>query len=220
MVLTLIVKAILQGGSMPMFCRATRKNILRRTTAIVPLFLIIFSLQGGAQTSERGSNTESDKPSDISNQLGLLIAFEGAGGWQPGFATAPAAYGGVKLGGDGFTLDMGYDRFEGHSGFSAEASAMLPIFRLPGPQKNEKKNYLRVYAEPGVGYHAGGSWDGYASAKVMVVLFSDYRLTTTSTAWSPFVELQRRFPFTSPLRGDNRIGVGIMWAICNHCGLD
>jgi len=190
-----------------MLDRPTCKNILGRMT----LFLIMFPLQGGAQTSESGRNTESDRPSDISNQLGLLIAFEGAGGWQPGFATAPAAYGGVKLGGDGFTLDMGYDRFEGHSGFSAEASAMLPIFRLPGPQKNEKKNYLRVYAEPGVGYHAGGSWDGYASAKVMVVLFSDYRLTTTST-WSPFVELQRRFPFNSPLHGDNRIAVGIMWA--------
>lgn len=194
---------------MPMFCRATRKNILRRT-ATIPLLLIMFSLQGGAQTSESGRNTETDHAFDISNQLQLLLAFEGAVGWQPGFATAPSAYGGVKFGGDGFVLDMGYDRFEAHSGFAVEGSAMLPIFRLPGPQRNEKKNYLRVYAEPGVGYHAGGSWDGYASAKVMIALFSDYRLTTST--WSPFVELQRRFPFSSPLQGDNRIAVGIMWA--------
>lgn len=97
---------------------------------------------------------------------------------------------------------------------------MLPVFRFPGPQKDKAKNYLRVYAEPGAGYRTGGFLGGYASAKVMMVLFSDERLTSLQTKWSPYVEVQRRFPFGSPLQGDNRVAVGIMFAICKDCGLD
>jgi hypothetical protein len=158
---------------------------------------------------------------------------EGGGGWSttPGFS--PTAYAGVKLGLPvkltpgtppktlyTFTLDLGYDRMASHSGFSTEISAMLPVFRFPGPQKDKTKKYLRIYAEPGAGYRSGGMLGGYASAKIMMVLFSDLRLTSTATKWSPYVEVQRRFPFSSPLQGDNRAAVGIMFAICKHCGLD
>ena len=71
-----------------------------------------------------------------------------------------------------------------------------------------------------LGYRTGGILGGYASAKVMMVLFSDQRLTSMQTKWSPYIEVQRRFPFGSPLQGDNRVAVGIMFAICKDCGLD
>jgi len=181
-----------------------------------------------AQRSEQ-STTDAKPPEDLSQWLGLLAGFEGAGGWYSNGSTSPSAYGGIKFGipllpaGKRFfdvTLDLGYDRVRGNDGGSAELSAMLPVFRTPGPQKNFNKNYLRVYAEPGLGYRGGGFLDGYASAKVMMVLFSDHRLTSTGTHLSPFIELQRRFPFESPLQGDNRIVIGLMTAICKDCGLD
>jgi hypothetical protein len=55
--------------------------------------------------------------------------------------------------------------------------------------------YLRIYLEPGVGYHVGGPSGGYGSAKMMMVLFSDSRLTSSDTPASFFVEIQRRVAF-------------------------
>jgi len=118
------------------------------------------------------------------------------------------------------TLDLGYDRVASHNGFATELSAMLPVFRVPGPGKDPNKNYLRVYFEPGVGYHAGAGLGGYASAKMMFVFFSDRRLTTEGdNIASPYVELQRRLPFGGWGSGDTRVTFGIMLAVCNHCGL-
>ena len=97
---------------------------------------------------------------------------------------------------------------------------MLPIVRYPGPQADEKRNYLRIYLEPGVGYHAGGPSGGYGSAKVMMVLFSDRRLTSSDTPASFFVEIQRRLPFGRSWHGDTRIIMGVIFAACNHCWLD
>ena len=94
---------------------------------------------------------------------------------------------------------------------------MLPVFRFPKPQRDEAKNYVRVYAEPGLGYRSAG-FGGYSSAKLMIALFSDSRLDLRRA--SPYVELQRRFPFNSPLQGDNRVVFGLVVALCNHCGLD
>ena len=75
--------------------------------------------------------------------------------------------------------------------------------------------------EPGVGYRAGkGHFGGYGSAKVMIAVLSDARLTRSDAAPSPFLEIQRRLPFGSPLRGDTRITIGLMFAVCNHCGFD
>jgi len=211
-----------------MSCVAKWKKVYaRKLRLVLPLFLLFSSLQSAAQTAS------SKPPEDLSNWLGLLEAVEAGGGWSTTPVLSPTAYGGVKLGlpvkltpGNPpktlytFTLDLGYDRMASRNGFSTEVSAMLPVYRFPGPQKDTSKNYLRIYAEPGAGYRAGGILGGYASAKVMMVLFSDLRLTSTQTKWSPFVEVQRRFPFSSPLQGDNRVAVGLMFAICKECGLD
>ena len=211
-----------------MDCRAIwKKAYATKLRLVLPLFLLFISMQSAAQT------VSNNPPEDLSNWLGLLMAAEGGGGWSATPGPSPTAYGGVKLGLPvkltpgyppktlyTFTLDLGYDRIASRSGFSTEISAMLPVFRFPGPQKDKTKNYLRVYAEPGAGYRAGGSLGGYASAKVMMVLFSDRRLTSLQTKWSPYVEVQRRFPFGLPLQGDNRVAVGLMFAICKDCGLD
>lgn len=204
-----------------------KKTYAARLRLVLPLFLLFISLQSAAQTAS------SKAPEDLSSWLGLLMAVEGGTGWSTTPVLSPAAYAGVKLGLPvkltpgtppktlyTFTLDLGYDRMASRSGFSTEVSAMLPVLRFPGPQKDKTKNYLRIYAEPGAGYRAGGFLGGYASAKVMMVLFSDQRLTSLKTKWSPYVEVQRRFPFSSPLQGDNRVAVGIMFAICKDCGLD
>jgi hypothetical protein len=211
-----------------MGCRATWKKVFAaKLRLVLPLFLLFISLQSAAQMETNKS------PEDLSNWLALLMAVEGGSDWSATPALSPTAYGGVKLGLPvkltpdtppktlyTFTLDLGYDRIASRSGFSAELSAMLPVFRFPAPKKDKEKNYVRIYAEPGLGYRFGGILGGYASAKVMMVLFSDQRLTSTTTKWSPYVEMQRRFPFNAPLQGDNRMAVGIMFAVCKDCGLD
>lgn len=191
-------------------------------TASLVLLLLSLSLQSLAQTSADGKQAPSSKtkPEDLSRRPGLLLAFESGAGWSLRPNPGVAAYGGVKLGGSGIALDLGYDHIPSHNGFSAEISGMLPVLRFPGPQKDENKNYLRIYAEPGLGLHAGGFVGAYPSAKVMMVLFSDRRLTSSATKWSPFVEVQRRFYLQPGQRGDLRISVGFMWAICEHCGLE
>jgi hypothetical protein len=204
-----------------------KKAYAAKQRLVLSLFLLFISLQSAAQTAS------SKDPEDLSNWLGLLMAVEGGAGWSTTPMLGPTAYGGVKLGLPvkltpgtppktlyTFTLDLGYDRIASRNGFSTEVSAMLPVFRFPGPQKDKTKNYLRIYGEPGVGYRSGGILGGYSSAKVMMVLFSDQRLTSTETKWSPYIEVQRRFPFNSPLQGDTRVAVGIIFAICKHCGLD
>jgi hypothetical protein len=204
-----------------------KKAYAAKQRLVLPLFLLCISLQSAAQTAS------SKAPEDLSTWLGLLMAVEGGAGWSTTPMLGPTAYGGVKLGLPvkltpgtppktlyTFTLDLGYDRMASRNGFSTEVSAMLPVFRFPGPQKDKTKNYLRIYGEPGVGYRSGGILGGYSSAKVMMVLFSDQRLTSTETKWSPYIEVQRRFPFNSPLQGDTRVAVGIIFAICKDCGLD
>jgi hypothetical protein len=206
---------------------ANYKELGARLKFIATMLLILLPLQAGAQTNSGDRQTtpstkqaDADRPEDLSKRPGFLFAIEGGGGWLSSPAPSPSAYGGVKIGLPPFILDMGYDWAQSRHGFSTEVSGLLPLFRTPGPQKDEKKNYLRVYAEPGLGYRAGGAIGGYGSAKVLMVLFSDHRLTSSSAPWSPFIEVQRRFPFGSPLRGDTRIAIGIMTAICEHCGLD
>jgi hypothetical protein len=147
--------------------------------------------------------------------LSLILGAGGGGGW--GFIGQPNAFAGVKIGGPA-TLDLQYDCIQGHSGFSTEGSAVIPLFRVPSYQPFKEKKFVKVYAEPGVGYRAGGGpFGGYSSAKVLAVLLTD----TGSDDWvAPYVEYQRRFPFASPLQGDNRISIGVMLALCEHCGLN
>ncbi len=155
------------------------------------------------------------EPVDISKGFLDLILAAGTGGGLDA-NHQPVEFAGVKLGG-AFTLDLQYDRTQGHSGFSTEGSAVLPLFRVPEPQTDPKRKYLKFYAEPGVGYRAGdGDFGGYSSAKVMVLLISDARWGNTS----PYVEFQRRFPFESPLKGDSRVTIGVMMALCRGCGVD
>jgi hypothetical protein len=52
----------------------------------------------------------------------------------------------------------------------------------------------------------------------MLVLFSNKRLTGLDSPPCPFVEIQRRFPVTSPRYGDGdtRIVIGFIAASCHH----
>jgi hypothetical protein len=206
---------------------SVQSSYLQKSSIIV-LFLLTLSLlpQCFSQTDTGEKRPEpvprtpdSACQEDVSKWPGFLIAFEGGSGRLSSPHPGPTAYGGFKIGGSGFTLDIGYDRIPAHNGFSTELSGMLPVFRFPRPQSNATKNYLRVYAEPGLGYRSGGI-GVYPSAKVMMVLFSDRRLTSTGSNWSPFIEVQRRFSSEPGQRGDLRVMIGIMSAICEHCGLD
>ena len=172
-----------------------------------------------------------DVAKDLSDFMSALLAFGGGLGVNGEAPRRLSVSAGAKIGmpvtvkGDQphetlrtLTVDLGYDRIQSRNGFSTELSLMFPLLRFPTPH-SERANYLRVYAEPGAGYRFGGGGFGpYASAKLMIALFSNYRLTALSGPASPFVEIQRRFPFSSLPRGDTRIVIGIIGASCNHCG--
>lgn len=201
------------------------RSLYPQKTLLTLLFVLIFSPLSFTQVpagdpAPTPPTSDSKTPKDISRWPGFLVAFEGGSGRFSSSNPGATAYGGFKFGGTGLTVDLGYDRIPAHSGFSAEFSGMLPVFRFPRPQSNEMKKYLRVYAEPGLGYRAGGGVGTYASAKVMMVLFSDHQLTSLKSKWVPFVEIQRRFALQPDQHGDFRIMIGIISAICEHCGLD
>ena len=182
------------------------------------VLLMTLTILAGGQTTGGGANPGPSKPEDESNWLDLLMAAQGGSGFSPG-SGQPAAYAGVKLGIASVLLDLGYDRVRGQNGFSTQFSGMLPVLRIPGPQKDQSKNYLRVYAEPGIGYRAGrGEFGGYLNGGIMVALLSDKRLDFNR--FSPYVEYQRRAPFAALGHGDNRFSFGVMIAICAHCGFD
>jgi hypothetical protein len=203
---------------------------MHSSCSLKTLFILLFfslSLQSFAQVGAENKSPaplpnkpDAKPPQDISRWPGFLFAYEGGGGRFSSFNPGPTAYGGFKIGGAGLTLDLGYDRVQAHNGFSTEISGLLPVIRFPRPQRNKMKNYLRIYAEPGLGYRAFGGVGTYASAKVMMVLFSDHKLTASGSNWTPFIEVQRRFALQPNQHGDFRIMLGIMSAICEHCGLD
>ena len=93
---------------------------------------------------------------------------------------------------------------------------MIPVIRVPNPGANEAKKFIRVYAEPGAGVRTGGVAFAYYSGKAMIALMSDRQISAFSG--SAILEVQRRFPVTSPLRGDTRVMIGIMYPLCRHCG--
>jgi len=155
---------------------------------------------------------------DLSKGSLVMVFGTGAGGgWDS--AHQPTAFGGVKLGVGGVTMDLQYDRLNAQNGFSIEGSGLLPLFRFPAFRPGNDHLLLKVLAEPGLGYRAGpGPFGQYASAKALVLLGSKW---VRDGELSPYVEYQRRFPFNSPLDGDNRVTVGIMWAaLCWQCGGD
>lgn len=172
-------------------------------------------------------------PKDLSDFLGLLLAADFGGGLDSNSPHRATLSAGIKIGvpvglKGGYppavlrtvTLDLDYDRTQAHDGFSGEISMMLPIARFPSPRTPDA-TYVRVYVEPGGGYRGGGGdFGSYASAKAMLALFSDNRLTLSNAPPSFFLEIQRRFPLTAPLHGDTRLAIGLMIAVCNHCGLN
>jgi hypothetical protein len=198
-----------------------------KTVPLLLFFLLLFSSKSFSQTDSGDKPTPPIEPvpktkpaEDLSRWPGFFTGVEGGSEWFFHPNSDPSGYGGVKIGGGGYSLDLGYDHIPRHNGFAIEASGMLPVFRFPRPQKNEMKNYLRIYAEPGLGYRAGGGVGTYASAKAMLVLFSDHRLTASGSNWSPFIEVQQRFALQPGQHGDSRIMIGILSAICEHCGME
>src|SRR5205823_5263766 len=110
----------------------------------------------GGQTPATASPATRIAPQeDLSTWFSLLLAAQGGGGVSVGPQLQPSAYAGLKLGASWWTVDLGYDRAESHNGFSSEFSAMLPVFRFPRPQSNALRNYVRLYAEPGLGRRFG-----------------------------------------------------------------
>ena len=189
-----------------------------RSLPVCMMMLLMWAICACAQTPDAVAAKPKAEPQyDPSKWFSLVLGAQGGGGLD--HAHDPTAFAGCKIGSGPLVLDLGYDRIHGSNGFSTELSGMLPIFRIPWKPKNESSQYLRFYAEPGVGYRAGGApFGGYSSAKVMVALMSDKKLYGDYVL--PYIEYQHRFPFNSPLRGDNRIAIGVMVTICGHCGFD
>jgi hypothetical protein len=199
---------------------------------LVPMLLLCLQEPSSVKTTASAGQLPPPRTTaDLSDHLGFVFAAD-LGGGRDGIHQQASWFGGMKIGlpvrlrGNPapivrtVTLDLGYDRIQRRHGFSGELSMMLPIARFPTPQTSGA-TYARLYFEPGAGARiGGGSFGGYASAKVMLVLFSDDRLTLSNAPPSFFVELQRRFPLTSIRRGDTRVVMGLMIAICNHCGLN
>jgi hypothetical protein len=144
----------------------------------------------------------------------MMLAAGGGGGWDSTGQTN--GFAGIKIGGP-YSVDLQYDRIHGHNGFSTEGSAVIPLFRVPHFREGKKDRFIKIFGEPGVGYRAGdGPYGGYSSAKAMAVLLSD----KSDSGAAPYIEYQRRFPFDSPLQGDNRITFGWMIAFGIHSGFD
>ena len=192
---------------------------MNKAALMVAVVLFTLVMRADAQTAPSTGDAKTAPPEDLSKWFSLLLATEGGGGIGAGSQRQPSAYGGVKVGADWWTLDLGYDRVQSNNGFSTELSAMVPVFRFPRPQSNSSRNYMRIYAEPGFGRRFGDGFHGYAGAKVMIALLSDDRIARFT--YSPYIEVERRFPFNSfGSGGDTRIAIGIMLPLCTHCGLD
>jgi hypothetical protein len=168
---------------------------------------------------------------DESQSFDMIVGISGGGGFDSTSPQQPVEYGGIKLGGVccirgkhplehalTVTFDLGYDRFRSRNGVSGEFSVMIPVIRFPNPGTNEARKFIRVYAEPGAGVRVGGGAFAYYSGKAMIALMSDRQITTFSGA--PILEVQRRFPATSPMHGDTRVMIGFMYPLCRHCGFD
>jgi hypothetical protein len=198
----------------------------------LPLLLLCLQGPSCAETGTPARLAVLAQPApELSDFLGLVLAADVGGGFDSHDQRRETFSGGVKVGmpvglKGGYpptllrtmTLDLGYDRMQARDGFSGEVSMMLPVARFPAPRSPDS-TYARVYVEPGGGYRFGaGDFGSYASAKAMLALFSDSRLGLNAP--SLFFEIQRRFPLAAPLHGDTRLVIGLMLAICNHCGLN
>lgn len=195
------------------------EDLVKRNICAVVAWMLVFLASSSGQTSGNtgtASPNSGVKPPDTSDSLALMLAAQGGGGVLS-HPSGPTAYGGVKIGIGYGELSLGYDRIQAHNGFSIDGSALLPVIRFPRPQWGENKNFVRIYTEPGVGNRTGsGQFGGYLSAKVMVALLSNKRLSGDTWEGSPYLEVERRFPFQSLGQGDTRISFGLMLAVTNH----
>lgn len=168
---------------------------------------------------------------DESESFDLVLGINGGGAFDTGSLRRPVEYAGIKLGTGccvrgkhplehalTVTFDLGYDRLQARNGVSGELSVMIPVIRFPNPGTNEAKKFIRIYAEPGAGVHTGGGAVAFYSGKAMIALMSDRQLS--AFGWSAILEIQRRFPVMSPLRGDTRMMIGIMYPLVKHGGID
>ena len=168
---------------------------------------------------------------DESESFDLVMGISGGGGVDSNSPRQPVGYAGIKLGGSccvrgkhpleralTVTFDLGIDRFRSRNGVSGEFSVMVPVIRFPNPGTNEAKKFIRVYAEPGAGVRLGDGAFAYFSGKAMIALMSDRQIS--AFGGSPILEVQRRFPVTSPWHGDTRVMIGFMHPLCRHCGID
>ncbi|MGD0628787.1 MAG: hypothetical protein ABR987_05515 [Terracidiphilus sp.] len=143
----------------------------------------------------------------------LDLLFMAGGGADLNSAYQPSGFAGTRLGG-AITLDLKYDAIQGKSGFSTQGTGVLSLFRFPGPREDQNKKFVKLYAEPGVGYRAGGGPFGfYTSAGLLALFLPEGKVAMPM----PYIEFERRFPFNSPLGGDNRISVGVSIAFCQGC---
>jgi hypothetical protein len=215
--------------------RSTSSRLSWCVAMFPPLLLSLWLTQAGqdcppAVPSPRPivARVEAPDHPDESESFEFVFAMDAGGGTSA--AGNPSLFGGLKIGfgccikgkhpyetGRTITLDLGYDRAESHNGFSSELSVMIPVVRFPRP-RSEASNYLRVYAEPGVGVRAGKGFGTYASGKVMLAWLSDQRIFRGEG--SPFVEIQGRFTVLAPHRRDIRILAGAIVGLCKHCGFD
>jgi hypothetical protein len=153
-------------------------------------------------------------PDPSAGFLAMILGAEGGGGWDVNHQ--PTSFAGIKIGGAA-ALDLQYDRLNGQNGFSVEGSGVLPLFRVPAFRADSNNLLFKLYAEPGVGYRAGGGpFGGYSSAKILVLLGDKW---IKDNAPTPYIEFQRRFPFNAPLDGDNRIALGFSLTFCGPCDL-
>jgi hypothetical protein len=214
--------------------RARHNDLSRANTRLILALVLVFApciCLAQDRTPAGQPTAVAVGPKEISDFLSIVLGAHGAVGVDANNPRRHTFFAGIKVGlpfvvkgkpPDDLlrtvTLDLGYDRMQSRGGFSGELSMMLPMGRFPSP-RTEEANYNRIYVEPGAGYRVGrGDFGAYASAKAMLVLFSYKRLTGLNSPPCPFVEIQHRFPVTSPRRGDTRIVIGFIAASCNHCG--
>jgi len=135
------------------------------------------------------------------------LMFAANGSFAPGPGNQPDIAAGGRIGRI-ISLDLNYDCIQGHSGFSVQNTAILPVLRYPQFKPGVRQKFVKLFIEPGVGYRFGqGPFGPYTSARALPLLTSHW------TYGTPYVEFQHRFPFGNPWEGDNRVTVGYMMAI-------
>jgi hypothetical protein len=200
-----------------------------RLVALLALTLPVAWLTPAPCLAQAPPAAEQPKPyvgrPDESDSFDLVLGIDGGGGFDSSSPRRPAQYVGAKLGlgccvrgkhpfehALTVTADLGYDRLRSRNGASAELSVMVPVVRFPNPGSDEARKFVRIYAEPGGGFHVGGGAFGYFSIKGMIALMSQKQILS--------FRVQHRFPFPPPAHGDTRVMFGLMYPLCKQCGLD